>query len=152
MGLLYYSHVVRVLLPVDLLELYSIYGTNRAIIRMRLFDCYAHNLIIRVTLKIRRNSRTTSQSGKTCHKDLSCFQVNFPVYFLLCSVLPRLVSACLRSLLTFLCPLRISLYDAPIGLGLRRRPIGTKPSDAASGPHSHWSNGAQCVHLHRLIQ
>ena len=26
-----------------------------------------------------------------------------------------------------------------------------KPSDVASGPHSHWPNGTQCVHSHRLV-
>ena len=35
-----------------------------------------------------------------------------------------------------------------------RRQIGTKPSDVASGPriHSHWPNGAQCVHSCRLVR
>ena len=50
-----------------------------------------------------------------------------------------------------LCPLHISRSDAPIGLRCSRRQIGTKPSDVASGPHSHWPNGAQCVHLRRLV-
>ena len=42
-----------------------------------------------------------------------------------------------------LCPLHISRSDAPIGLRCSRRQIGTKPSNVASAPHSHWPNGAQ---------
>ena len=52
---------------------------------------------------------------------------------------------------TLLCPLHISRSDAPIGLRCSRRKIGTKPSDVASGRHSHWPNGAQCVHSRRLV-
>ena len=51
-----------------------------------------------------------------------------------------------------LCLLHISRSDAPIGLRCSRRQIGTKPSKVASGPYSHWPNGAQCVHLHRLVR
>ena len=51
-----------------------------------------------------------------------------------------------------LCPLHISRTDAPIGLRCSRRQIGTKPSDIASGPHSHWPNGAQCVHSRWLVR
>ena len=29
---------------------------------------------------------------------------------------------------------------------------GTKPSDVASAHHSHWPNGAQCVHSRRLVR
>ena len=52
---------------------------------------------------------------------------------------------------SLLCPLHISRSDAPIGLRCSRRQTGTKPSDVASGPHSHWPNGAQCVHSRRLV-
>ena len=50
-----------------------------------------------------------------------------------------------------LCLLHISRSDAPIGLRCSRRQMGTKPSDVTSGPHSHWPNGAQCVHSRRLV-
>ena len=33
-----------------------------------------------------------------------------------------------------------------------RRQIGTAPCDVASGPHSHWANGAQCVLSRRLVR
>ena len=51
-----------------------------------------------------------------------------------------------------LCPLHISRSDALIGLRCSRRQIGTKPSDVASAPHSHWPNGAQCVHSRRMVR
>ena len=51
-----------------------------------------------------------------------------------------------------LCPLHISRSDAPIGLRCSRRQFGTKPSDVASAHHSHWPNGAQCVHSRRLVR
>ena len=41
-----------------------------------------------------------------------------------------------------LCPLYISRSNALIGLRYSWRQIGTKPSDVASAPHSHWRNGA----------
>ena len=50
------------------------------------------------------------------------------------------------------CPLHISRSDAPIGLRCSRRQFGTKPPDVASAHHSHWPNGAQCVHLRRLVR
>ena len=49
------------------------------------------------------------------------------------------------------CLLHSRWSDAPICLRCSQRQVGTKPSDVASGPHSHWPNGAQCVHLHRLV-
>ena len=56
------------------------------------------------------------------------------------------------SKVTGLCPLHISRSDAPIGLRCSRRQFGTKPSDVASAHHSHWPNGAQCVHSCRLVR
>ena len=53
---------------------------------------------------------------------------------------------------SLLCPLHISRSDAPIGLRCSRRQFGTKPSDVASAHHSHWPNGAQCVHSRRLVR
>ena len=50
------------------------------------------------------------------------------------------------------CPLHISRSDAPIGLRCSRRQIGTKPSDVASGPHSHLLGGTQWIHSRRLVQ
>ena len=55
-------------------------------------------------------------------------------------------------LLLILCPLHISRSDAPIGLRCSRRQFGTKSSDVASAHHSHWPNGAQCVHSRRLVR
>ena len=46
---------------------------------------------------------------------------------------------------------RFTLADARFGLRCSRRQIGTKASDVASAPHSHWPNGAQCVHSRRLV-
>ena len=57
-----------------------------------------------------------------------------------------------RHAYAFLCPLHISRSDVPIGLRCSQRQIGTKPSDVASAPHSHWPNGAQCVHSRRLVR
>ena len=57
-----------------------------------------------------------------------------------------------KTFMSVSCPLHISRSDAPIGLRCSRRQFGTKPSDVASAHHSHWPNGAQCVHSRRLVR
>ena len=49
------------------------------------------------------------------------------------------------------CTTKLPKSYAPICLRCSQRQIGTKPSDVALGPHSHWPNGAQCVHSCRLV-
>ena len=54
-----------------------------------------------------------------------------------------------------ICYARFTLADSMPRLASdvgSRRPIGPKPSDVASVPHSHWPNGAQCVPSHRLVR
>ena len=72
------------------------------------------------------------------------------------SIMWRLHAACVinetHDMAYQLCPLHIRRSDAPIGLRCSRRQFGTKPSDVASAHHSHWPNGAQCVHSRRLVR
>ena len=92
-----------------------------------------------------------SQRARACVCVCVCVCVCLQL-FLLTQPIGGSLYECHHALSMALCPLHISRSDAPIRLRCSRRQFGTKPSDVASAHHSHWPNGAQCVHSRRLVR